>query len=155
MITNDRQYRMTKKQADRFRRTIKETGEFESELSPRLRQAVIDGMESQLRDLEREIDDYEAVKSGERRDLEFTSLVDLPEMLILARIASHMTQAELAGKLGIHEQQVQRYEATAYSGASLTRLVETADALGLSIEGSVHLPRPAATNKQAEALSTG
>ena len=141
MITNDRQYRITKAHADRFRQAIEEAGKYESDLSPRMRQAVLDGMKNQLRDLERELDDYVAIKSGERRDLAFTSLVDLPEMLILARIAAHLTQAELAERLGIHEQHVQRYEATSYAGASLTRLVEVADAVGLSIEDQVRLPQ--------------
>jgi DNA-binding XRE family transcriptional regulator len=153
MITNDRQYRITKAQADKFRQAIEDAAGYESELSPRMRQAVLDGMRSQLSDLEREIDEYDAIKNGERRDLAFASLAELPEMLILARIASHMTQAELAKRLGIHEQQIQRYEATSYAGASLTRLVETAEALGLSIEGSAHLPQPASTER-AEALST-
>jgi transcriptional regulator with XRE-family HTH domain len=39
---------------------------------------------------------------------------DLPKVLIQKRISLSMTQRELAEKLGIKEQMVQRYESTAY-----------------------------------------
>jgi transcriptional regulator with XRE-family HTH domain len=40
-----------------------------------------------------------------------------------------MTQKELAAKIGVQEQQIQRYEADRYASASLTRLTEIARAL--------------------------
>lgn len=148
MITNERQYRITKAESERFRKAIADSERAGSDLSLRLRQAAIDGLLSQLKDLEREIELYEAVKRGEHQDVEITSLDDLPEVLILARIASGMTQADLAARLGIHEQQIQRYESTYYAGASLSRLIETAEALGLSIRGTARLP-------ESETLPTG
>ena len=44
-----------------------------------------------------------------------------------------MTQRTLADRLGISEQQVQRWEATAYAGVGLDRLQDIADALGSRI----------------------
>jgi len=41
--------------------------------------------------------------------LELESLAELPEALIRARIAVGLTQKGLAGRLGLKEQQVQRY----------------------------------------------
>ena len=153
MITNERQHRITKAEAARFRRALREAEEQPTELSPRMHQVVLDGMRSQLSDLEREIEEFDAVRSGRVDEIEMTSILDLPKILIMARIASQLTQAELADRLGIHEQQIQRYEATSYTGASLTRLVETADALGLSIAGMARLPQPAASERH-EALSS-
>jgi Helix-turn-helix len=46
------------------------------------------------------------------------SLNDLPTTLIKARISAGMTQKELAEKIGIREQQIQRYEANHYNSAS-------------------------------------
>ena len=42
-----------------------------------------------------------------------------------------MSQTDLAKKLGMKPQQVQRYEATDYMGASLGRLIEISKALGM------------------------
>jgi ribosome-binding protein aMBF1 (putative translation factor) len=53
----------------------------------------------------------------------------LPEILIEERKRLGMTQKQLAEKLGIKEQQVQRYEATRYQSASLQRLCEVAKVL--------------------------
>ena len=48
----------------------------------------------------------------------------LPEMLIKARIARGMTQRDLAARIGLKEQQIQRYEATDYASASLSRIMD-------------------------------
>ncbi len=53
----------------------------------------------------------------------------LPEALIDDRKKRGLTQRELAERLGIKEQQIQRYEATRYQSASLKRIVEVAEAM--------------------------
>lgn len=53
----------------------------------------------------------------------------LPEMLIEERLRLGLTQKHLAEKMGLKEQQIQRYEATRYQSASLRRLTEVAKAL--------------------------
>jgi len=57
------------------------------------------------------------------------SLERLPSALIQARIATGLSQKQLAERLGLKEQQVQRYEANDYQGASLGRLHEVVTAL--------------------------
>jgi HTH-type transcriptional regulator/antitoxin HigA len=42
--------------------------------------------------------------------------------LIQARIARGLTQKELTQKMGLKEQQIQRYEASSYAKASLARI---------------------------------
>ena len=44
-----------------------------------------------------------------------------------------MTQKELAERLSLAEQQVQRYEATLYRGVAAERLQQVADALRLRV----------------------
>ncbi len=53
-------------------------------------------------------------------------------MLIKKRRLNGWTQEQLAEKLGIKEQQVQRYESTKYQSASLRRLIEIAKILEIT-----------------------
>jgi transcriptional regulator with XRE-family HTH domain len=48
-----------------------------------------------------------------------------------------MTQEELAEKIGMKSQQLQRYEATDYGSASLSRIAEIADVLQVGLGGEV------------------
>ncbi len=47
---------------------------------------------------------------------------------------------ELAVRLGLKEQQVQRYESTRYTGVSLERAQAIVDALGVRIRAQLTLP---------------
>jgi HTH-type transcriptional regulator / antitoxin HipB len=58
----------------------------------------------------------------------------LPLALIRARISMGMTQKELAEKMGVKEQQVQRDEANQYSSAGFQRFLAVAQALNLKIQ---------------------
>ena len=66
---------------------------------------------------------------------------DLPVGLIRARIALRLTQKQLAERVGLKEQQIQRYEETDYVSASFSRLQEIIKALGLDIEEKIFLPK--------------
>ena len=52
-----------------------------------------------------------------------------------------MSQKDLAERLGLKEQQVQRYEATEYASASVARVSEVIRALGIRMREEVLLPR--------------
>ena len=54
---------------------------------------------------------------------------ELPTVLIKARISQGLSQKDLAERIGLKEQQIQRYEATDYASASLSRIKEVANAL--------------------------
>jgi transcriptional regulator with XRE-family HTH domain len=79
---------------------------------------------------------YEALRTAGGLSLELNSLEDLGRALVKARIARGWTQAQLAQELGMPKQQVQRYEATAYASASLGRIAQVADALGMTFTGT-------------------
>ena len=85
--------------------------------------------------------EYESLKAGKFPMDELSGVAELPTVLIKARIAQGLSQKDLAERLGLQEQQIQRYEATEYASASLTRIKEVVSALG------------AATNKPA--ITTG
>ncbi len=75
--------------------------------------------------------------------LEASLLYQVPEALIRARIAAGLSQQELARRLGLKAQQIQRYEATRYAGVTLERVQAVVDALGVQLHERVVLPRAA------------
>lgn len=143
MIKNDRQYRITKTEAEKFAKTLAHFiaySDKDEKMHPVHRQAQIDALQSQLDDLYAEIEEYEALKSGKYKVIELDSFEELPRALIQARIASGLSQRELAERLGLKEQQIQRYEATEYASASFERLKEIIDVLGLKIQENIVMP---------------
>lgn len=143
MITNERQYKITRSEADRFRRAISDLAPSHAarkDVHPRLLRAEREAMESQLADLQAELAEYERLKSADLSVITINSFDELADGLIKARIASGLSQKALAERLGIKEQQIQRYEAERYGSASYQRLCEVAEALGLRIKNDILLP---------------
>jgi ribosome-binding protein aMBF1 (putative translation factor) len=140
MIKNERQYRITKAQAQRFEEaiaTLANNAEGQRQESPLLFEAQVSAIESQLEDLREELAEYEALTAhseGKPFVFELPTLEALPLALIKARIAAKLSQKDLAERLGLKEQQIQRYEATDYASASLTRVFEVSQVLGLNLQ---------------------
>jgi transcriptional regulator with XRE-family HTH domain len=86
-------------------------------------------------EVESEIDEFEAITSGLRKSFGISSIDDLIDALVKARLARGMTQRELADALGVAEQMVQRDEAGGYETASFTRIGDVADALDYDLYG--------------------
>lgn len=139
MITNERQYRITKSEARKFEQAIAAARgrEPSPDVDPRIHQAMIESLESELAILHDDLKRYESLKAGKIKRRKVRSLRELPVLLIEGRIAAGLTQRQLGERLGIPEQQVQRYESTMYSGVSLDRLQDVADAVGLEMEEHV------------------
>ncbi len=140
MITNERQYRITKGWLERFTQAKAGVEEQSGTVQPRVAQALRDQYESQIEELSADLADYERLRGGEVTVLELDSLRELPDALIRARAAARLSQQELAARIGVKKQQVQRYEATRYTGVSLQRIQAIADALGVTIREQVTLP---------------
>lgn len=148
MIRNERQYRITKAQFDLFEQQLRamRTKTAKSGLHPRIQQAQQDALKSQLDELRGDLDEFEALQSGNRNVFELASFDELPSALIRARIAVGLTQRELAERLGMKEQQLQRYEATDYAGASLERIRAVMSELGLKAREEIFLPAAGVSN---------
>lgn len=144
MIKNERQYRITKAEAEKFERAVAELAAAAArpDVHPLLEKAEREGLKSQLEDLRAELQEYEALKAGKHIVLEINSLDEMPRALVRARIAAGLSQKELADRLDLKEQQIQRYEATDYAGASMSRLREVCRALGLNIRKDLFLSTP-------------
>src|SRR4029077_12751629 len=110
------------------------------DVHPRILQAEREAMESQLADLQAELAEYDRLKSADLSLITINSFDELADGLIKARIAGGLSQRALADRLGIKEQQIQRYEAERYASASYQRLREVGDALGVRIKNDILLP---------------
>ena len=141
MITNERQYRITKTWLAKFEQGADQAEQGAEGLDPRLVQAMRDQYEGQADDLSAQLRQYEELRAGRIRRVAVHSFADLPNALIYGRIAAGLTHKELARQLGVSEQQVQRYETRIYRGVGIERLQAIADILGMKTSGSVSLPR--------------
>ena len=134
MIKNERQYRITKAMAARFQNNLtilKQRPDADGDVHPLIAKAQEEALASQLADLENELLEYESLKAGEFQLDSLKVVSDLPAVLIKARIAQGLSQKELAERIGLKEQQIQRYEATDYASANLARIQEVASAFNV------------------------
>ena len=138
MIKNERQYRITKNQAERFLQTLdslrRRSKESTDGTHPLIAKAQEDALRSQLADLEEQLSEYESLKAGNFQLDELNLIAELPAVIIKARIAQGLSQKDLADRLSLKEQQIQRYEATDYATASLARIKEVVGALGVKTD---------------------
>jgi DNA-binding XRE family transcriptional regulator len=139
VITNQREYRITKSWIARFEKELisNETRELGPNEHPDMRRMVHDAIASEIETLRRQIDHYEQLRDGHVTSREITSLRELPAALIEARIAARLTQRQLAERVGVAEQQIQRWEANDYGGVNLDRLQSIADALGVQMRETI------------------
>ncbi|WP_374630562.1 helix-turn-helix transcriptional regulator [Ferrovibrio sp.] len=135
MITNLRQFKIAKAQAEKFRLAL--DAPLPSDLHPKAAKAMREAAQSQLEEMQAEIAEFEDLNQGRVSVLIADRITGLGEALIKARIRRRLTQKELAERLSIAEQQVQRYEATLYNGVSTGRLQEIADALKLKVREEI------------------
>ena len=93
-----------------------------------LPQVVVEGVRRSLaterRELRAALHAYEEAKRGDAALLKKEAHGDTGALLIAARIIKRLSQKDLARRLGLQEQQIQRYEAERYKSISLARTPE-------------------------------
>jgi transcriptional regulator with XRE-family HTH domain len=148
MIKNERQYKITKAQLHKFEAALTEMMKPEiiaNQENVLLHQLYVDAFHSQIEEFKEEIQDYESLITKPILH-ELSSIEALPSLLIKARIASKLTQKDLAKQLGLKEQQIQKYEATDYSSASLSRIIQVSQKLDIKL-------KPTRTRKRVKSLT--
>lgn len=133
MILNERQYKIASSQLQKLSKAVDSPTQDE-QVPDWVREAQASAIRSQIDELEREMREYQLLRTGKRVISSITDLGQLALTLIEARIAKGMTQSDLADRLGLNERQIQRYEASGYAGASLTRLAAIAKELGVGVQ---------------------
>jgi HTH-type transcriptional regulator/antitoxin HigA len=139
MITNERQYKITQGWLKKLEASAAahEGREPAPDVHPRIHQAAGDAFRSEAEELRGQLQEYERLRAGRVKQRTLGSLTELPKAIIEARIAARVTQKGLANRLGVAEQQVQRWEASEYAGVSMERIQQIADALGATITEKV------------------
>lgn len=89
-------------------------------------------LKGRIEDLSAEVEEYESLTSDGLRVLEL-STDDLQKAIVSFRIASGLTQKDLADKLEIQEQQIQRYEQNDYLTASFERIIQILHTLEVEV----------------------
>jgi transcriptional regulator with XRE-family HTH domain len=152
MIRNERQYRTTLRQRQMLAEALdglatrglpllaNPAGSEPDARASQIMELERASLVGQLADLDAQVSEYEQLRAGQLSTARVSSLSDLPDALIRARIAAGLSQRDLAERLGMKEQQIQRYEADGYAGASLSRLREVMNALDVELEGDIQLP---------------
>lgn len=136
MIKNERQYKVSRAQHAKFQQALRDFDATSSKrnVQPAMLRLERAALEGQAETLAAEIAQFEALRDRSEPFIEAESLEDLPALLIKARIASGLSQRDLAERLGLKEQQVQQYEASDYSGASMTRIIQIGRTMGIAFE---------------------
>jgi transcriptional regulator with XRE-family HTH domain len=114
-----------------------DAGQPPPDVHPRVYQAMGDALRSEADVLQFQLREYDRLRAGRVKQRTLRSLNELPKAIIEARIAACITQQNLADRLGVAEQQVQRWEATKYAGVSVELHQEVADTLGAKVTEKV------------------
>jgi HTH-type transcriptional regulator/antitoxin HigA len=141
MIATDRQLARARAELTHLQQAQRaEQAEPPQDTAPELAAAALVSIQAQIDELTAEITQFEDLRAGRLGCLPLTSLLDLPKVLIAARLAAGLTQAELAEHLGVSQQQVQKDEAGDYTRANLDRLHTVAALLQVQLDGTAQLP---------------
>jgi len=132
MISNERQLAVAQQKLQALKSTEAQVGRDDAEAYAAL-----------IKEVQREIDDYLAVRDGHVNLFPVTSVDDLSRSVIRARVARRWSQKDLAEALDVREQQVQKDEGRQYENVGLAKLADTVDVLGYQLVGTLrptHLP---------------
>lgn len=145
MIVSDRQYSVSQAELEKLRHSLEESSTKGEGAASWISDLHSDALREQIAEMTAEMAEYDLLKSGQISLTETSSLSELPRILVQARISQGLSQTDLAEKLGMKPQQIQRYESSNYMSASLSRLIEVADTLGVRISESFETARPSVT----------
>src|SRR5439155_8805260 len=143
MIKNERQLHITKTLLEKLEQDLAKVKQ--SNERPSMRKLQESALAGQIQDLTNEVREYEAIWGSNKAIPELRSFDDLPNALVRARLSLGLTQKELADRLGLPEQQIQRYESNDYQTASVSRIREVIDALGIKVSQEVRIPTDTVT----------
>ena len=133
MIQNEHQYKVTQNKLKDLEKALDELCQIKDTLHLRKFLSRKNGLQVAIDNLKEEIEEYDSLKQQQTL-IRIASIRELPLALIKARITMGMTQKELAQKMGVKEQQVQRDEANQYSSAGFQRVAAVAEALNVKIQ---------------------
>jgi HTH-type transcriptional regulator/antitoxin HigA len=138
-ILNHREYRSARAQIGQIKRALGPDGIIKaitSHLPADVAAAWQQALQAELERVAADVAAYEKLR-GSREEIEIEPSLDVDDLgllPIIARIVRRLSQRELAERLEMKEQQVQRYERERYAGISLARYQRTLEALGVELQ---------------------
>ncbi|HET6254454.1 MAG TPA: helix-turn-helix transcriptional regulator [Puia sp.] len=132
MIKNEKQYRITKKKLSDILEGINRIESLNKPI-PAAKELILVSSIYMKQLLENEIVAYEQLRNSDSSLANERRIDDLPDLLIEYKIHSGMTQKEFSHKIGMKEQQLQRYEAEGFRSISFKNLLRILHAIGLEI----------------------
>lgn len=130
MIKNEKQYNSTKVKLQKWLATKEQAlAGVAGEQPEWLVAEQLFGINEQIKQLTAEIEEYDETVSGKAKLPDPSLVSQIPLLLIKWRIARHWTQRDLAEQVGLHENQIQKYESENYGHASLQTVSKIAAAL--------------------------
>ena len=148
MIKNEKQYRITSKKLLTITEAMDQL-QSRGETLPAKERLLLVSLMTMQEQLKSEINAYNELKTSTSPILSERSIDNLSDLLIEFKIRSGMTQKEFAEKIGMKEQQLQRYEAENFSGISFKNLLKILHAIGLDVSIKGTMPG-ASLQKQIE-----
>lgn len=100
-------------------------------------------LSTEKRELSKKLEAYRNAQNGDVELMQRQVGDDLGDLLILARLAQKWTQKDLARKLGLQEQAIQRWESERYRSINLASYMKVARALSLDLSANLLSPEVA------------
>lgn len=143
IIANDRQEREVSNVIEQITHALSSEQVLKS-LVDGLPSEVIEGVRKSLaaerRELVASVEAYQQAQHGSAENLKARAGSDLGSLLIAARVARGWKQKDLARRLFLPDQQIQRYEAERYRNITLAGLIRVARALGVRLTADISRP---------------
>lgn len=139
MIRNEKQYEYTQELAKRCEHTLANYDVQDEEIKNNdpWWSVMRESIQSHLDTFRAEIAEYERLVKCDGAlalKIEADSILELPRVLIKARIAAKLTQKELADRLGLEESRIKQYEDSDYQCASWVEIIDITEALAVELK---------------------
>lgn len=109
-----------------------------------LPELAIEGIRRSLttdkRELTKKLEAFRQAQAGNTEPMREQAGNDLGDILIVARLAQNWKQKDLARKLGLQEQAIQRWESERYRNINLANFMKVARALSVGFSATFHSP---------------
>lgn len=132
MISNEKQYNISRKRIEMVKARINEIQK-DTRQDPLAIEMSLAAMKNHLSEVQEEVVQYETLKKRKKVTIKERPLSQLPQLITEFKIASGLTQKELSKKLGMKEQQLQRYEANRFKGISFDNLLQLISAMDVEL----------------------
>lgn len=135
IIRNKKQYTAVQKQLQNLLEDIKDTEQVLKQNPEEIQLKLqLSTFKKGAKKLQHIMNEYKRLTSDQLTSLTFDSLKDdMNKAIISFRIASGISQKELAKEMYIQEQQIQRYEQNDYLSASFERILQLLEVLEVQI----------------------